>query len=199
MGMFESVAVGWPGLIALLIGFAAFMLSVTVTRVRRSDEAAGAGRKSAVSIAGIVLQGIAFGLASFGNVEVGLPPTSPAAIGEALAVVLLLAAAVTIFTAAARAMGQNWSFVARTRSDHQLVTNGPFARVRHPIYLIMLLQLLALALATGHLGNLVFSLPMFAIGTAIRVREEERLLRAAFGPAYDDYAGRVQRFVPGLF
>jgi len=30
------------------------------------------------------------------------------------------------------------------------------------------------------------------------VVEEERLLRAHFGPAYDEYAARVKRFLPGL-
>jgi protein-S-isoprenylcysteine O-methyltransferase Ste14 len=32
----------------------------------------------------------------------------------------------------------------------------------------------------------------------MRVRREERLLRAQFGTAYDAYAARVKRFVPGL-
>jgi protein-S-isoprenylcysteine O-methyltransferase Ste14 len=199
MGMFESVAVGLPGLIALSAGYVAFVASVMVTRAGRRDEAPAASRKSAVSIAGIVLQGIGFGLASFGNVKITLAATSPAAIVETLAVVLLLGGSVGLFTTAARAMGQNWSFVARTRSDHELVTSGPFSRVRHPIYLAMLLQMLALTLATGHWGSLVLSLPLFVIGTGIRVREEERLLRTAFGPAYDAYAGRVRRFVPGVF
>jgi protein-S-isoprenylcysteine O-methyltransferase Ste14 len=61
------------------------------------------------------------------------------------------------------------------------------------------LFLLALAVSFGHLRNLVVALPLFALGTALRVGEEERLLRARFGPAYDDYAARVKRFVPGLF
>jgi protein-S-isoprenylcysteine O-methyltransferase Ste14 len=33
----------------------------------------------------------------------------------------------------------------------------------------------------------------------MRVSHEERLLKAQFGAAYDDYAARVKRFVPGLF
>jgi protein-S-isoprenylcysteine O-methyltransferase Ste14 len=39
---------------------------------------------------------------------------------------------------------------------------------------------------------------VFALGTWIRIREEERLLRAEFGAAYEDYAARVKRFVPGI-
>ena len=44
----------------------------------------------------------------------------------------------------------------------------------------------------------LIGVPLFALGTWIRVAEEERLLRRHFGEAYDAYAARVPRFVPGL-
>jgi protein-S-isoprenylcysteine O-methyltransferase Ste14 len=135
----------------------------------------------------------------FGPVRAILAPTGAAALAEAFAVAALLAAAVLLFAAAAGAMGSNWSLIARTRADHQLVTNGVFARLRHPIYLAMTLFLLALAIGLGHEANLLAGAPCFALGTWIRVREEEKLLRAQFAAAYDDYAARVKRFVPGLF
>jgi protein-S-isoprenylcysteine O-methyltransferase Ste14 len=109
-----------------------------------------------------------------------------------------MAAAVFLFSNAARAMGANWSLVARTRADHQLVTDGIFAHVRHPIYLAMALFLLALALGVGHEANLIPAAPLFVLGTWIRVHEEEKLLRAQFGDAYERYAASVKRFVPGL-
>jgi protein-S-isoprenylcysteine O-methyltransferase Ste14 len=109
-----------------------------------------------------------------------------------------MAGAVLLFAAATRAMGDNWSLVARTRADHRLVTDGVFARLRHPIYLAMALFLLALAIALGHEANLIFAAPLFALGTWIRVHEEEKLLRAQFGDSYERYAASVKRFVPGL-
>ena len=39
---------------------------------------------------------------------------------------------------------------------------------------------------------------MFAIGTFIRVRSEEKLLRETFGNEWDEYAHRVQAVVPFL-
>jgi protein-S-isoprenylcysteine O-methyltransferase Ste14 len=63
----------------------------------------------------------------------------------------------------------------------------------------MTLFLLALAVGLGHEANLLVAAPVHALGTWIRVREEEKLLRAQFGTAYDDYAAGVKRFVPGLF
>ena len=96
-------------------------------------------------------------------------------------------------------MGRNWSLVARTRADHQLVEAGPFAYIRHPIYSALFLLMPAMALAFGHVAHLVLSVPLYAIGTWLRVGEEERLLRATFGSRYDAYAARVKRFLPGVF
>jgi len=107
--------------------------------------------------------------------------------------------AVWLFDSSSRTMGKNWSLVARTRSDHNLVQTGPFALVRHPIYVALFLFMCAMALAFGHVGNLVVAVPVFAFGTWMRIRHEERLLREMFGGAYDAYAARVKRFVPGVF
>ena len=101
-----------------------------------------------------------------------------------------------LFQRSARVLGENWSLVARTRSKHQLVRNGPFARTRHPIYLSMLLLLAALSIGLGHFWELIAAIPLFVIGTAIRIREEERLLRSQFGSDYDDYASETPAFIP---
>jgi protein-S-isoprenylcysteine O-methyltransferase Ste14 len=63
----------------------------------------------------------------------------------------------------------------------------------------MALLLLALAIGLGNEWRLIVTLPLYALGTWLRIVEEEKLLRAAFGPAYDAYAARVKRFAPGLF
>ena len=54
-------------------------------------------------------------------------------------------------------------------------------------------------LAFGMIGLAFASVPLYAFATWMRVRHEERLLRSQFGAAYDAYAARVKRFVPGLF
>jgi protein-S-isoprenylcysteine O-methyltransferase Ste14 len=96
-------------------------------------------------------------------------------------------------------MGKTWALVARTRVDHELMQGGPFAYVRNPIYVALLCFLLAIAIAYGHVASLIFAVPLFALGTWLRVRHEEALLRAMFGAEYDAYAARVSRFVPGVF
>lgn len=194
-----SYPVGLPGLGALALGFLAFLLAVIVARARRGETDGATSRRSLRSMIGIAIQGVAFLLISFGSGNAMLDPLSPLALIEAAAIALLMAAAVWLFVWATRTMGRNWSIVARTRADHELVTTGPFAYVRHPIYSAMALILLALAIGLGNEWRLIVALPLYALGTWLRIAEEEKLLRAMFGPAYDAYAARVARFIPGAF
>src|SRR3546814_9297336 len=127
------------------------------------------------------------------------PYTNALPIFQAAAVALLMATTVGLFVWASRTMGRNWSIVARTRADHRLVTTGPFAHVRHPIYGAMFLFMLAIAIGLGTWPRLIVAIPLYALGTWQRNMVEEALLRAMFGSDYDAYAARVRRFVPGLF
>lgn len=192
--------VGLPGLAALWIGFLAFLLALFAARRRSARDAKSAdARRNRASIAWIVLQGIGIGAAGFGPAHVVLDPLSPKAIIEALAVLALMGAAAWLFDASSREMGRNWALVARTRQDGTLVQSGPFAYVRNPIYVALFLILLAIALGYGHGRSLVVAIPLFALGTWLRVTHEERVLRETFGAAFDAYASRVKRFLPGVF
>ena len=46
---------------------------------------------------------------------------------------------------------------------------------------------------------LLLACAIFLIGTYIRVRIEERLLRETFGPTFDNYKSRVPAMIPGLW
>ncbi|MGH6616949.1 methyltransferase family protein [Sphingomonas sp.] len=198
MSFVHASPVGVPGLAAMATGFVLFLLSLLVARSGVAKDA-GQQKKSRRSLAGILIQGLAIGVAGFGPINVGLAPLSAFANGQAILISLLMAAVIGLFVTSTRALGQNWSLVARTRSDHSLVIAGPFAHVRHPIYVALFLFMIALAVAFGHPLHLLLSVPLYFIGTWLRIVEEERLLRERFGSAYDRYAMRVCRFVPGIF
>jgi protein-S-isoprenylcysteine O-methyltransferase Ste14 len=100
---------------------------------------------------------------------------------------------------AVKMLGKEWSITARMVQDHKLATKGPYARVRHPIYTGMLGMLVATGLAISSWSVLVAAIVVFAIGTWIRVRSEERLLRETFGPQFEEYARRVPAVIPGVF
>ena len=198
--VFHSDPVGLPGLAAIALGFLVFLLALLAARLRagRGMKVADTQRRNA-SIIWIIVQGIGIAIVGYGPVRVLLDPTSPKAIAEGTAVLLLMLGAVWLFDASSRTMGKNWSLVARTREDHQLVQSGPFSVVRHPIYVALFFFMIAMAIAYGHTFNLLLAVPVYAIATWLRVRHEERILREQFGAAYGAYAARVKRFVPGVF
>lgn len=199
MAFIPSDPVGLPGLAALAIGFLAGLTTVLLARARgRSAPTSGDSERRNASIVWIIVQGIGIGLAGFGPIHIALDPLSPKALIEAGVVLALMLGAVWLFDSASRAMGRNWALVARTRDDGQLVETGPFAQIRNPIYVSLACVMVAMAIAYGHTANLLVAAPLFALGTWMRVRHEEVVLRAAFGPAFDRYAARVKRFVPGL-
>ncbi len=196
--MIHPEPIGTPALGVMMIGFLAFIVALASARGRASGGERVAENRSSRSTIGIGIQMIGFAAVGIGPVLPTLPSASPLAIGEATAVAALMGLTILLFVAATRAMGRNWSIVARTREDHALVTAGPFRFVRHPIYSALFAFLLAMAVALGHWRGLILGVPLYWIGTWIRIAEEERLLRAQFGAAYDAYAARVKRFVPGV-
>lgn len=185
-------------LLAMALGFAAFLLALGAARTRKHNSTRVAETRSSTSVYGVLVQMLGFMAVGIGPVTATLDPGSTLAISEAGLVLILMALTVSLFFTASRAMGKNWSIVARTREDHQLVTWGPFAAIRHPIYTGLFAFMLAMALAFGHWRGLILGVPLYWIGTWMRVSIEERLLRDQFGAAYDAYASRVKRFVPGL-
>ncbi|MDQ2631250.1 MAG: isoprenylcysteine carboxylmethyltransferase family protein [Actinomycetota bacterium] len=112
------------------------------------------------------------------------------------AVLALLGIAATFY--AQVAMGTSWRIGVDPEERTALVTTGPFALVRNPIFAAMLPTALGLTLlvpswvALAGLVGLVLALEL-----QVRVVEEPYLLRA-HGGAYADYAARVGRFFPGV-
>jgi protein-S-isoprenylcysteine O-methyltransferase Ste14 len=117
----------------------------------------------------------------------------------AVATVGLAVASVWLIMAAVRTLGRQWAMAARLVEGHKLITAGPYAYVRNPIYTGMLGMLIATGLAMEHWIQLITAVILFAVGMVIRVRTDEKLLRAEFGVEFDEYAKRVPAVVPGIF
>ncbi len=106
---------------------------------------------------------------------------------------------VWLSAAAVRTLGKQWTYVARTIEGHELITQGPYHLVRNPIYLAMFGMLVAFGLSLTIWPVLLVAIVIFLIGTVVRIRSEEKLLRATFGAQFEDYERRVPAFLPGLF
>jgi protein-S-isoprenylcysteine O-methyltransferase Ste14 len=80
----------------------------------------------------------------------------------------------------------------------RLVTNGPYAYTRNPMYLGHLIFMLGTAVTFWSLLALALFLA-HVIWFHLRVRNDETRLRTRFGAQYDAYCARVKRWLPGLF
>jgi protein-S-isoprenylcysteine O-methyltransferase Ste14 len=81
------------------------------------------------------------------------------------------------------------------RHRQQLVTTGIRSRVRHPIYLGHLCEIIGWCIGTGLI--VLYALAVFAVITgAIMIRMEDRELEARFGEAYREYRARVPSVMP---
>jgi protein-S-isoprenylcysteine O-methyltransferase Ste14 len=109
-----------------------------------------------------------------------------------------LTAAGLLFTVWARVhIGTNWSGTVTIKQDHELVTTGPYALVRHPIYTGLLLAFIGSAMARGEWRGVLAVLIAF-VALWRKLRFEEEWMRGQFGDAYDAYAKRVPALLPYL-
>ena len=86
------------------------------------------------------------------------------------------------------------SFGAQLYADHRLVTRGPFAIVRHPMYIGLVVAALG-SLFLYHTWT-ALAYAIFAPFVLLRARREELALAAEFGQEWIDYCRRVPAFVP---
>jgi protein-S-isoprenylcysteine O-methyltransferase Ste14 len=96
------------------------------------------------------------------------------------------------------AMGESWRIGVDESERTTLVTGGPFAVVRNPIYAAMIPTSLGL---TFMVPNVVAFIGFAALVLALEIQVrlvEEPYLRAAHGQAYRSYAARTGRFAPGV-
>lgn len=82
--------------------------------------------------------------------------------------------------------------------EHRVISTGPYARVRHPMYSGLLLLMLGAPLALGCWWGLV-TLVLFAAVLAGRILDEEKFLKAGL-PGYTEYTDRVRyRVIPAIW
>lgn len=85
--------------------------------------------------------------------------------------------------------------LSRAASPGRLLTEGIYARIRHPRYVEVTLWVLGYALFANYLG--IYLLWLISLPTLhLVVLLEERELRQRFGAEYDEYARGVPRYLP---
>ena len=99
------------------------------------------------------------------------------------------------------ALGRNYfvssGFGAQLFAGHQLVTDGPFAILRHPMYIGLILSALGSLLIYSTWTTLLFA--FFAPFILVRARREEAALAEEFSEKWREYCQRVPAFFPRLW
>jgi len=185
----------WPQTF-VIVGFVVFCAIFFLGVKRSRDKTRKADSRSIIAI---FIQALAFAIAWM----IGRKPFTPflpidwRAQYLVVAIIVLLVLASLIFVmAAVRTLGKQWSLQARVLEHHELIRRGPYRIVRHPIYTGMFGMLIASTLAHGHWLGLIIASIVYYLGTVMRIRSEEKLLREQFGSEYDEYAREVPAFIP---
>jgi len=109
----------------------------------------------------------------------------------------VLGAATALRLWSIKTLGSTWNIRSVVPDDLQPVTSGPYRFLRHPNYLAVTWEFLALPLA----GGAVWSAVGLSLANAAvlwdRVRAEERLLAEV--PGYEEAFRGRPRFIPGVF
>ena len=92
-------------------------------------------------------------------------------------------------------LGRNWSGVVTFKGGHELITRGPYAIVRHPIYTGLLAMVIGTVIVLGHVAAII-GLPIVIASLWIKLRYEERLMLEKFPDEYAAYQRRVKRLIP---
>jgi protein-S-isoprenylcysteine O-methyltransferase Ste14 len=95
-----------------------------------------------------------------------------------------------------RAMGKNFAPTLEMKEDHQLVTEGPYRWVRHPMYIAFLLMISgAGVLAQNWFMELTGTLLIGSV-MMLRIPREEALLADRFGEEYAEYRKKTPCLIP---
>jgi protein-S-isoprenylcysteine O-methyltransferase Ste14 len=121
-------------------------------------------------------------------------PMQPIGLLLSLVSIALMIAGVGFSVYAILHLGRSFSIMAEAR---QLVTDGPYSRIRHPLYLGEAISTLGLMLQ--FLSPLAMAILVVQVGfQLVRMENEESVLARLF-PEYEAYRLRTARLVPGVF
>lgn len=165
-----------------VILFLTLMATLFIVREKPVKKASGLSPRL-MALAGTFLMSA---LTFFPRAELGIVQTVIAT------VLLLVGTSLSVFVLFR--LGRSFSLMAEAR---RLVTTGPYALVRHPLYLAEEIAVVGVLLQFLSVSTFL----VFVVHVAIqiqRMRNEEAVLRLAF-PDYDEYEAKTARLIPGIY
>lgn len=192
--------VGWAGAVAAFVCLMVALAGIARGLRQPRGRATGLARK-VLRLPGYLLIGVLF----FGTCFLLWRPL-PLALSAPARTVTLALGALLLFPGLALVLwgrftlGEMYyvssSMGAQLYADHRLVTRGPFAIVRHPMYVGIFLAS-AGGLLIYRTWTLLFTTVTF-LGLVLRARREEQALAAEFGEQWEAYRRRVPGWIPRI-
>lgn len=112
--------------------------------------------------------------------------------------VVVQAAFLLLAVWARRHLGRNWSAEVRIGEGHELVTSGPYRRLRHPIYTAMLGMLLGTAIVSSQYHALL-GVALLLAAYLRKTRLEDQVLLRIFGADYNAYRRITWALLPFVY
>ena len=92
-------------------------------------------------------------------------------------------------------LGKNWSLSVQKKENHELVQNGIYKIIRHPIYTGILLLFVGNTLIVGDYRGILAVMIVF-VSFWFKLVKEEKLLLDLFGNQYTVYKNRTKALIP---
>lgn len=108
--------------------------------------------------------------------------------------VILCGAGIAFAIWARTYLGKNWGMPMSLKENPELVTSGPYARVRHPIYTGVLLAMFGTMLVVGFIWLILFI--FFGIYFIFSAKKEEQIMASQFPDQYAAYKKRTKMLIP---
>jgi protein-S-isoprenylcysteine O-methyltransferase Ste14 len=94
-------------------------------------------------------------------------------------------------------LDRQYSPCLQIKESHNLITEGPYSKVRHPMYTVLSMFSLGVALVTANFLIIGFALLIFPPFFFV-AKKEEKMLLETFGDEYSEYMERTGRFFPRI-
>ncbi|MDJ0708520.1 MAG: isoprenylcysteine carboxylmethyltransferase family protein [Leptolyngbyaceae cyanobacterium MO_188.B28] len=118
--------------------------------------------------------------------------------GLTLISIVAICAAILVSQIAIKTLGKFFDRLA-IKTDHQLVTNGIYSLVRHPIYTSYILLFFGFCMMLQSVMGLGLLLATCIVWFGNRIAIEEQMLEERFGEEYKTYCQQTKRLFPYIY
>jgi len=192
--------VRWIGVADALVTLAVVLLGLARSLTRPRGRAIGRANQMLRAPTYVIISIGYFGLWYILWRPIPLSLSIPARIAALILGALLLFPCLALVLWGRLTLGQMYNVSstlgAQLYADHRLITHGPFAWIRHPMYVGVIMASFG-GLLIYRTWALVFAATTF-LGLTVRARREEQALAAEFGGQWQAYCQRVPAWIPRL-